>query len=105
VVDIRFVFPDAALAALYHQERLLANSEGTPPVEHAEPVGEECHVFGGTRPLGPGLSMTAYTYIFRVGRVVVKLFAAQGFAARKPLTPDAVRQIAERIVTRLRRVA
>jgi hypothetical protein len=49
--------------------------------------------------------MTAYTYIFRVGRVVVKLFAAQGFAARRPLTPDAVRQIAERIVTRLRRVA
>lgn len=102
LVDIRFVFPDAARASAYHAERLLANSELNPPVPDAPPVGEECRVFGGTRPVPmAGIEMTTWFYVFRVGRVVVKLFVAQGPDSVQPLQVGHVEAIARRIVARL----
>jgi len=104
LVDIRFVFPDAHRAAAYHVQRLHANSEGHPPVDNAQNVGKECHVFGGTEMTPFGIEMTAFYYVFRVDRIVVKLFVAQGMRAEQKLTPNDVAQIASRIVDRLAKV-
>jgi hypothetical protein len=102
LVDIRFVFPDAERAAIYHAERLIANSEQNPPVPEAPLTGEDCRVFGGTRQVPMvGIDMTTYFYVFRVGRVVVKLFVAQGIESKKPLALEQVHAIAQRIVTKL----
>lgn len=102
IVDIRMLFDNPEAAATYHQERLLANSEGHPPVDGTRPVGQECHVFGGTQPLPvPGLEMTAFFYVFRVGCIVSKLFVAQGTDTTVPLTPDKVAGIADVIVRRI----
>ncbi|HWF87929.1 MAG TPA: hypothetical protein VN659_03815, partial [Pyrinomonadaceae bacterium] len=104
LVDIRFVFDDAEQASAYHHDRLKVNSEGYPPIEGAPAVGEECFVFGGTQSNemgGISFSLTAYFYIFRVGRVVAKLFAAQGPQAKEPLTPEALVPLAQRIVQRI----
>ena len=102
LVDIRFVFPDAERAAAYHTERLLANSEGNPPVADVPLAGEDCHVFGGTRRIAAiGDDMTMYFYVFRVGAVVVKLFAAQGTESAEPLRPEHLHALAQRVVTRV----
>ncbi|SNY23391.1 hypothetical protein [Paractinoplanes atraurantiacus] len=105
LVDIRFVFPDAASAAAYHAERLLANSEGNPPIPEALPVGEECRVFGGARlmPIAE-IEMTMFFYVFRVSSVVVKLFVARGVAATEPLEVAQAHAIAERAAARILRL-
>jgi hypothetical protein len=67
-------------------------------------VGEECSVFGGTRSLQAGgldITLTSYFYVFRIGRVVAKLFVAQGPGAEGSLTPETVASLAERIVERI----
>ena len=48
------------------------------------------------------VTLTMYFYIFRVGRMVAKLFIAQGPGARKRLMPKRVARLAERIVQRIR---
>ena len=48
------------------------------------------------------VTLTTYYYIFRVGRVVAKLFVAQGGEAKAPLMPERVARLAERIVERVR---
>jgi hypothetical protein len=104
VVDIRFEFASAEDAAAYHARRIGPNSEGKPEVAGAPTVGEECRVFGGTETLkfaGATAKMTAYYYLFRVGRVVVKLFAAQGQESRKKLTPRHLVPLAQRIRERI----
>jgi hypothetical protein len=102
LVDIRFVFPDAARASAYHTERLAVNSELNPPVPDAPGVGEECRVFGGTRSIPTlGIDMTAYTYVFRVDRVLVKLFAAQGPGSAESLRVQHVEAVGRRIAARL----
>jgi hypothetical protein len=104
LVDIRFLFDDPADAAVYHRERLDYNSEGAEPVTNVPTVGEECAVFGGTRSTelaGQTVTLTAFSYIFRVANVVVKLFVAQGPSAKEPLTPGHLFPIAQRIVERI----
>jgi hypothetical protein len=105
MVDIRFLFDTAAEATAYHHERLQYNSEGKRPVRQFRSVGQECHVFGGTDKLpvpgGKELSMTAYYYIFRVGRVVAKLFVAQGQEATEWLRPEDVVPLAQRIADKI----
>jgi hypothetical protein len=105
IVDIRFLFDNAQDAAVYHRERLTANSEGQPTVPGAPTVGEDCFVFGGTNSMefgGVTLTLTSYYYIFRVGKVVAKLFVAQGPDAKKRLTTKRVANLAKRIVQRIR---
>jgi hypothetical protein len=104
IVDIRFEFDSASDAAAYQQTRMKANSEGKPEVPDAPAVGEDCHVFGGTDSIQMGgntISMTAYFYIFRVGRVVAKLFVASGPEAGELLLPDHLAPVAERIRERI----
>jgi hypothetical protein len=103
LVDIRWLFGTAEGAAAYYRLRLSANSEGAPPVAVAPIVGDECAIFGGTTPIpiAPGISLTHYFYIFRVGRTVAKLYAAQGQQASEPLTPQNLAPIARRIVDRI----
>jgi hypothetical protein len=104
LVDIRFVFASEEEAIAYHRERLAYNSEGQPLVDHAPAVGEDCSVFGGTnRPAMRGLpiSMTAFHYVFRVGRVVAKVFVAQRPGAAAPLTLGHVAALARRAEARI----
>lgn len=101
VVDIRFVFPTRWQASGYHAARLLPNSEGWPPVNGAPEVGSECCVFGGTADrLGLGVKMTNFYYVFRVGRVVVKLYIMQSVTSPEPLTPEIAATLARRVGTR-----
>jgi hypothetical protein len=88
VVDIRFEFPSEAEAAAYHAERLVANSEGAEPVLGAPAVNPDGHAFGGTRAMQIGefsVSMTAFCYVFRVGRIVGKVFVMQGMHSKTAL--------------------
>jgi hypothetical protein len=105
MVDIRFLFNTPAEAATYHRERLQANSEGKPPLSEFPAVGEDCHVFGGAESIATtgavSICMTSYYYVFRVGRVVVKLFAAQGQESAESLRPEHLRPLAERIVEKV----
>lgn len=100
LVDIRWVFPTAQAAMAYHRQTTGANSEGTAEVRGAPAVGTDCHVFGGLfEPLGPGTGITSYFYLFTVGTVVVKLYAAD-FDGRS-LRPDLLTPIAQKIVQRI----
>ena len=104
LVDIRFVFSDPASASAYHRIQLPKNSEGQPPVSEVEMVGEECHVFGGTRQAELNdvqMAVTSYFYIYRVGSVVVKLFAAQGVESQVELQPKHLLPLAKRIAERI----
>jgi hypothetical protein len=80
VVDIRFTFPSAEKANLYHKARLQSNSEGRPLIVDAPKVGQDCHVFGGSEPnpFSPDMIMVGYSYVFQVYNVVIKLFIMQG---------------------------
>jgi hypothetical protein len=100
LVDIRWVFPSVEAATAYHRETLWANAEHTAPVPNAPVVGTDCHVFGGLfEPLGPGTGLTSYFYLFTVGPVVVKLYAAD-FDGRS-LRPELLTPIAQNIVRRI----
>jgi hypothetical protein len=103
LVDIRTVFPTTWQASAWHAEALLYNSESMSPVDKAPAVGKECRVFGGAAPdlLGVGSKLTHFYYLFRVGRVVVKLYVAQGNDSTIALTPKHVAEIADRIVARI----
>lgn len=104
LVDIRFTFASEAGAIAYQRERLACNSEGQPRVDHAPAVGEDCAVFGGTRRLdvaGEPVSMTAFHYVFRVGRMVAKVFVAQRPRASIRLTPEHVTDLALRAEARM----
>lgn len=103
LVDARTVFPTQWQASAFHAEAMLYNSERMPPVTGAPSVAEECSVFGGKGPelFGPGTGLTIFFYLFRVHRVVVKLFAAQGVESPGALTAEPVAEVARRIVSRI----
>ena len=100
LVDIRWVFPTPQAATAYHHQTMFANAEMMPEVQGAPRVGTDCRVFGGLfEPLGPGTGITSYFYLFTVGNVVVKLYAADFDG--KSLRPDLVTPIAQSIVRRI----
>jgi len=106
LVDIRAVFPTAWQASAWHAEALRYNSESQPPVAKAPAVGQECCVFGGVAPdiFGAGIKLTHFFYLFRVGRVGVKLYTAQGMESAVALTPQHVAAVASRIVSRIENI-
>jgi hypothetical protein len=108
LIDIRWVFPDEEAATLYHRERLEFNSEGQPLIPDAPAVGQECAVYGGTvvrDNVGVEVVLTWYYYLFRVGTVVVKLFACKGVEAPEgALIPAHVAALAERVVSAANRL-
>lgn len=106
LVDIRTVFPSAAQTDAWLHEAMNYQSEGLPEVADAPVVGAGCRVFGGTQPhpLMPRATLTAFIYVFRCGRVVVKLFAMQGTESAVPLTAARLAEVAERIRARIERV-
>jgi hypothetical protein len=102
LVDIRWLFEDPRGAAAFHREQVRVNSEGAPPVVGAPIVGRACMVFGGANPtpVMPDMIMTAYNYVFLVGPVLVKLFAAQSFnLPPSTLTPEHLAPLAARAQT------
>jgi hypothetical protein len=104
VVDIRHVFPDEEAAATYLEARRNALREDSPILEEAETVGASGTVSGGAMAYSVGeaeAELTAYYYVFRVGSVVAKFFAAQGPKAAEPLVPEAVKPLAERVAERI----
>jgi hypothetical protein len=99
LVDIRWLFEDPREAAAFHREQVDVNSEGAPPVVGAPIIGKACMVFGGANPTPfmPDMIMTAYSYVFLVGPVLVKLFAAQSFTMPpSTLTPEHLAPLAAR---------
>ena len=101
-VDIRFVFPTAWQASAFHAAQLDLNSEGNPPLPDAPPVGQECRVFYGVM-VAPQFKIRHFFYIFRIHRVVVKLYAAQGpVAAGNALNVSQVAGIARLIEGRIK---
>lgn len=96
LVDIRWVFPDAEAAAVYHKARLRQNAENQPRVPGAAPVGQDGYVFGGSISM-MGMDIVNYLYLFRVDRVLIKLYVAQDPQMKgTQLRPELVKPIAER---------
>ena len=98
LVDIRWVFPTAEQAANYHKHTLNTNCEGMPYLPQAPAVGQECYAFGGQQELSGLAKMTSFMYLFRVGCVVVKVYAAQG---DQPLTINQLAALAQTVEHRL----
>ena len=74
-----------------------------PAFAKAPAVGSECRIFRGAAPdiLGGGLKMIHFYYLFRVGRVAVKLYVTKGNDTVTALTAKHVAEIAQRIVARI----
>jgi hypothetical protein len=104
MVDIRTIFPTEWQASAWHAARLFDNAERQPEVKGAPLVGQECWVFGGRMQLpiaGLTITIANYFYLFRVVRVVVKLYVAQGSDSQTTLIPEMVASIGQRIVRRM----
>lgn len=78
-VDIRWVFPTDWQARRFLFANLDYLSEGAEKLDNAPLVGEDCQAFlsdGDQYGLDLAVDLQMYYYIFRVGRVNVKLFAS-----------------------------
>jgi len=99
--DIRWVFPDDSSAERYFLATLRVNSEGAPLIAYTR-LGDDNRAYGGPLNMG-GFKMVNYYSLFRVGRVVCKLFVSQGYEIKgQSLQLDRVQQIGQRIVDRIR---
>ena len=87
------------------------NRDGEPLLSDAPKVGTDCYIFGGANVskayyamTGKTIIITQFIYLFRVANVVVKLYTL-GRDGVSPddqkLTVDMVKQIAEKIVSRI----
>lgn len=102
VVDIRWVFPSEAEAAAFYKATLKTNSENKPEIAIATTIEiPDFHVFGGTEILRGNLELTHYYYIFRVGRVVAKLYVAQGYLSKEKLKMEKVQKLADKVCERI----
>jgi len=104
LIDIRAVFPDARAATDYARAVQHAQMENMPTIPDAPISGENCIVVGGRfpDPFG-GAGHTSVCYLFTVGPVWVKLFAADYRNARMdvPMVHAIAENIARRIATTL----
>jgi hypothetical protein len=102
LVDIHWLFPDTASAEAYINETWTRNAEGAPHLDLALRVGDNSQAFGGPLTMG-GMKMVWYYYIFRVGRVVSKVFVSQSVEYPSPvLTIGRAYTIANEVVSRIR---
>jgi hypothetical protein len=102
IVDVRWTFPSGKQARRYLRDNLARLSERQRPLPDAPLVGADGQVFGGSLPNPFSLRVVHYIYLFRVGNVVIKLYAAQGHAARQAaLTPERIVPVAQAIVQRI----
>ena len=107
LIDIRWLFPSESAASAYHQATLTTNAEGCPFVSGAPSAGSECAVAdGGGQAAGMFAAITgrqesfaSFFYLFRVGPVVVKLYANQ--QPGNQFTVADLHQIAARIPPRI----
>lgn len=101
MVEIHFVFPDAAAAQKYLRKRVAHLAENMPQVKDAPKVGEQTLLVGGLTK-NPFLGSSDYHYIFlyRVDRTLIKLYAFQEGEDRK-LQPLTVLPIAKKIADRV----
>jgi hypothetical protein len=103
IVDLRWVFPDAASAQAYEKDQLKAMAEGMEPVKNAPKVGDDCYVFGGVLNLGLGDPLRNYIFVFRKNNVLVKFYACE-FDAKGDLRPLAMVPMCQKIVDRIKAV-
>jgi hypothetical protein len=85
VVDINWTFPTANDAQKFIEAASEKLSEGAPLIQSAKTVGEDCKAYGGENKMGALLgsgSFYDFYYIFRSGRVVVKLYGSEGATAK-----------------------
>jgi hypothetical protein len=102
LVDIRFVFETPSAAADYYRERFQHLAEGNRVVTDATSIGEECAVLAGTMTIPEAkVEIRQCMYLFRIGCVVVKLYAAQTALADHSLSPADVLPLAKRIADKI----
>lgn len=100
IVDIRFVFPDHNSAEAFLQESMGQLGEKMPQVRNAPTVGDGSLLLGGENEMlkmmtGEG-GFYSYCYLFVSGRVVGKVYAAQGSSSKEPLRPEMLYPIAKK---------
>ncbi len=105
LIDIRAVFPDARAATDYARAVLREQVENMPAIPDAPTAGENCVVVGGQFPdlLFGRAGHTSVCYLFTVGPVWVKLFAADYGNDRMsaPMVHAIAQNIARRIAAAL----
>lgn len=103
IVDIRWTFPNEKLAKQFLQDCGKQLGEGADEATGwAKPRGSEGRVFGGANPalLRRKALIYHWYYIFREGRVVVKLYGSEGLISKKHPNPDDMLPFAEAAVKR-----
>lgn len=90
VVDTRWLFPSVATAAAYADAMVASANEGLPPLP-VPAIGDAARGFGGVE-LGKaqGMRYAGQVLYLRVGRMVAKLFVAEG-----PKAPQAGQALAQ----------
>ncbi len=77
VIDLRWMFADAASAQHWHRTRFSENSEGMPALGSQTVAGVEYHAFGGRqRDALFGMTLVSFNFLFVIGPVVAKVFLA-----------------------------
>ena len=100
LIDIRATFPDAQAATNYYHAVLREQMENMPAIPDAPKVGSNCIVVGGNFPdMFGSAGHTSVCYLFTVGPVWVKLFAADFGDAR--MTVPMIQAIAQNIARRI----
>lgn len=102
--ELRWVFPDAASADAWMSQNLQDLSEGMTAAS-APQIGDRSATFGPILPGGfevEGKPLRAINYVFRVDRVVVKLFVNSLQADASKLTALAVSPLAAAAADRVR---
>lgn len=103
IVDIRWTFPNEKLAKQFLQDCGKQLGEGADEATAwAKPRGSEGRVFGGANPLMLRRKSLIYHwyYIFREGRVVVKLYGTEGLISKRHPHPDDMLPLAEAAIKR-----
>ncbi|MFN8655610.1 MAG: hypothetical protein U0105_04675 [Candidatus Obscuribacterales bacterium] len=103
IVDIRWTFPTEKQAKQFLQDCGKQLGEGADDATGwAKPRGSEGKVFGGANPLMLRKKTLIYHwyYVFREGRVVVKLYGSEGLLSKRHPGPDDMLPFAEAAIKR-----
>jgi hypothetical protein len=100
LIDLRWMFADAASAQRWHRNRFAENAEGMPALGSHSVGGVEYHVFGGRQrdPLFGG-GFVSFNILFVIGAVVAKVFLAD--TDDLGLTEELAREVAHRAGRRI----
>ncbi|KAK2956287.1 putative Peptidyl-prolyl cis-trans isomerase CYP57 [Blattamonas nauphoetae] len=88
-IDVRWVFMTEQGAKQFLKESWNTISEKQKKVRGAPSIGTDCQCVGGVNSTQTdNVSTTSYSFIYRMGRVVVKVFGARGIKAEGDFNPQ-----------------